>query len=188
MEDERACARRPVPLPALLSKSPRRPDLRYFIKAESLPMHVRYTGKNDQRLWSLGRSYFGRKCRRALGVNIISGDEPISAQSSSAGRNYITPLLGYVSDMPGSSRRLRPSAPYLFTFDTMLDSLFTKASGPGRPGAPPPAADLVSSAKTEVGPPAERRTAVVALLLLGLHGRRTPAGRPHASRPVSAAI
>ncbi|GBP15024.1 hypothetical protein EVAR_6667_1 [Eumeta japonica] len=39
-----------VTVATLSPKSQRRPDLRYFIKAESFSMHVPNTGKNDQRL------------------------------------------------------------------------------------------------------------------------------------------
>ncbi|GFQ78361.1 protein kinase C-binding protein 1 [Trichonephila clavata] len=42
------------------SKSPRPPDLRYFIKAESFSVDVTNTGKNDQRVWSLDCGYLGR--------------------------------------------------------------------------------------------------------------------------------
>ncbi|GFQ91908.1 hypothetical protein TNCT_653041 [Trichonephila clavata] len=43
-----------------LPKSPRPPDLRYFIKAESFSTDVTNTGKNDQRVWSLDCGYLGR--------------------------------------------------------------------------------------------------------------------------------
>nr|CAD7414914.1 unnamed protein product [Timema poppensis] len=41
------------------SKSPRRPDLRYFIKAENFSEHVPNTGKNEQRVWSWYCGYLG---------------------------------------------------------------------------------------------------------------------------------
>ncbi|GFU45588.1 hypothetical protein TNCV_4494461 [Trichonephila clavipes] len=41
-------------------KSPRLPDLRYFIKAESFYADVTNTGKNDQRIWRLDCGYLRR--------------------------------------------------------------------------------------------------------------------------------
>ncbi|GFW80335.1 hypothetical protein TNCV_2944681 [Trichonephila clavipes] len=42
------------------TKSPRLPDLRYFIKAESFSADATSTGKNDHRVWSLDCGYLGR--------------------------------------------------------------------------------------------------------------------------------
>ncbi|KAG8256160.1 hypothetical protein J6590_075498, partial [Homalodisca vitripennis] len=59
-----------MPKPALMaggtrisgggSKSPRRPDIRYFIKADNLSVYEYYTGINVPRVWSLVRGGFGR--------------------------------------------------------------------------------------------------------------------------------
>ncbi|CAH1961223.1 unnamed protein product [Acanthoscelides obtectus] len=43
------------------TESPRRPDLRYYVKPESFSVHEPNTSSNGQRLRNLDSAYFGRK-------------------------------------------------------------------------------------------------------------------------------
>nr|CAD7198939.1 unnamed protein product [Timema douglasi] len=59
------------------SKSPRQPDLRYFIKAENFSEHVPNRGKNEQRVWSWYCGYLGR----LQSTDIFTWNAPVSQLS-----------------------------------------------------------------------------------------------------------